>query len=210
VATYTDPTTIVSTGNSEPVAPAIKIILIGSILTVLVAGFFYWEVMAARREAGNLNLAIAQLETELASLDKQANDIQRLATQAEGLKSIFSAQKRWPEVMNFFAQRLHKNMTVTSLLMVDSGQVTLSGTVPDYETYAKVYQAFTDCKGQKYFSSVRPLTVARSTEANGALSHVSFSFNLALQPFVLQRGSYAEYLNPRDPERDPFEECNKS
>jgi Tfp pilus assembly protein PilN len=190
VATYTDPTTIVSTGKAEPIQPAVKVLLAGSLLTILVAGVFAFQIVSSRREVLALSKDIVAARLELDKLAGTATELSELQQQAEGLRVVFASQKRWPAVLEKFSERLHRSMSVTSLQMTDKGQVALAGTVPDYETYAKVFNALTDTEGKKYFATAKPTSVAKVADPARRTSYVSFAFNLTLQPAVLNSGAY--------------------
>jgi hypothetical protein len=188
VASYTDPTTIVSTGKPDSIAPGIYIFLVGSILSAVLAAIFFFQSSTLANQVGEANARIAQKEQELASLKPTADELSNLTEEARGLHAIFDTQKRWPAVLGKVAERLHKQMTVTTLQVSSAGLMTLGGTVPDYLTYAKVYQAFTDTEGAKYFSAVKPVAVSKVEGAAGQPGYVSFTFSLTLLPPVLSAG----------------------
>jgi hypothetical protein len=196
VATYTDPTTIVSTGKVDPVQSGALIVMVGGILAALVAGFFFLEIVLTNRQVTSTNNEIATKQQQLTKLQPTADQLSAIATESKDLHTVFDTQKRWVSVLDTFAQRLHKSMAVTSLQMSDKGTVVLAGIVPDYTTYAKVFQAFTDADGQKYFSVVKPTVVTKVNDVKGA-SYISFTFNLALQPFVLNAGSAQAVVPPQ-------------
>lgn len=189
MATYTDPTTIVSTAKGEPVQPGSLVLLIGGVLTLVVALLFFADMALTNGRASSTEKDIASAQQQLNSLQSTADQLSTLSNQSKDLHSIFDTQKRWESVLDTFAQRLHKQMAVTSLQMSDKGTVTLGGIVPNYTVYAKMYQAFTDADGQKYFSVVKPTLVSKVNDAKGNLQYVTFTFDMALQPMVLNAGS---------------------
>jgi hypothetical protein len=191
VATYTDPTTIVSPGKSDPVQPATVVVLIGGILTLLGAIGFFVMTMVTNHQIKTVEADITTKQIQVAKLQPTAEKLSALSDQAKGLHTIFDNQKRWESVLDMFALRLHKEMVVTSLQMNDKGSVVLAGTVPDYITYAKVFRAFTDAQGVTYFSSVKPTLVTKVNDAKLG-TYVSFTFSLGLQPAVLNKGSVKE------------------
>lgn len=191
MATYTDPTTIVSTGKPDPVQPATTILLTGGILAVLAGAFFFWQISATNAQAAKVRQAIATKEQQMAALEPTAQELERISNQAKNLHALFDTQKRWPNVLDAVASRLHKNMAVTAIQATDKGALIISGTVPDYLTYAKQFRAFTDAEGKKSFSSVRPTVISKVEQKNGS-SYITFTFTLTLQPAVLNAGSFAE------------------
>lgn len=187
MATYTDPTTIVSTGKPDPVLPGYVVLLVGGILSVLIGVGFFLQIMLIDRQITSTNQDATTKQQQLNALRPVADQLSELSTQAKDLHTLFDTQKRWEDVLNKVAERLHKDMAISSMQLTDKGAVTMAGIVPDYITYAKVFQAFTDTDGQKYFSAVRPTAVSRVVDPKG--DYISFTFNLTLQPAVLNTGS---------------------
>ncbi|HSI20564.1 MAG TPA: hypothetical protein VLA04_02535 [Verrucomicrobiae bacterium] len=194
MATYTDPTTIISPGKLDPVQPASLVMLVGGILSLLVAGGFFWQIHSTKAQSAVVQTEITKKQAELAALQPTADELKALSKQAQGLHTVFDTQKRWPSVLETFAKRLHKDLVVTSIQATNKGVVSVSGTVPDYTTYAKVFRAFTDTEGQKYFSAVRPVLVAKVVDADTGRNYVSFSFTLTLQPLVIDAGSLKQVI----------------
>ncbi len=190
MATYTDPTTIISTSKPDAVQAGPLILVLGGIIALVFAGFFFLQISSAKSEDTTVLAQIGTAQKNLDDLKPTAVQLASITAEAKGLHSIFDTQKRWPAVLDKFAERLEKDMAVTSLQMSDTGGVTLAGQVPDYETYAKVFQALTDAGGQTYFSSAKPAVVTKITTATG--SYITFTFTLNLQPLVLNKGSLKE------------------
>lgn len=191
MATYTDPTNIVSTGKAEPMQPGALVILVGGILATLFAVGFFVQSIVIDKQVTVTQSDIATKKQQLSDLNATATDLQALSNESKDLHSLFDNQKRWEAVLDKFSERLDKDMAVTSLQLSDKGTVSLSGIVPDYFTYAKVFQAFTDADGQKYFSVVRPTSVNKVYDGKStSATYVTFSFNMTMQASVLNAGSF--------------------
>jgi hypothetical protein len=191
MATYTDPTTIISAGKPNMVLPGSVLVLLAGFLAILGAGGLYWQGMNVANQVTTTKAQAAATKAEADKLKSTAAQLEQLTRTARDLHIVFDTQKRWENVLDKMAERFHQNLVVTAIQLTDKGTVTLSGTVPDYFTYAKVFQAFTDKDGLTYFSTVRPTAVTR-VATTGNSSYISFSFVITLQPSVLNAGSYAE------------------
>ncbi len=188
MATYTDPTTIITPGKLDQVQLSSKVLLIGGILSILVAAGFFWQVRSTKAQITTTQAEISKTQAELTALKPTADELAVLSQQAKNLHTVFDTQKRWPAVLDTFAQRLHKDLVVTNIQATNKGTLSVTGTVPDYTTYAKVFRAFTDTEGQKYFSAVRPVSVAKIVDIEKGTNHVSFTFSLTLKPHVIDAG----------------------
>lgn len=189
MATYTDPTTIVTTSQPNAVQPSSVIILIGGFLMVLAAGFFFLQTSSTQRQTAATKTQIATKEAEIQTLASTANELASLNREAHNLHLLFDNKKVMPSILDMIAQRLHKDMAVTSIQITDKGALSLAGVVSDYVTYAKVYQAFNDSCGLQYFSTAKPSAVAKVVDAKTNVSYVSFTFDLVVQPNVMNAGS---------------------
>lgn len=182
--TYTDPT-IIQLGDKPKIQLSAWLFLCVGIVAVLGCGWLWYRTYAANQHSEELQSTIVTQDNELAKLKPVADSLITIGTQARSLQTLFSNQKRWEAVLGTLEKRLYTNMLVTDLQLDSKGQFVFSGVTPSFTDYAKLYTSLTDSTGLAYFSIVRPVSVTKVEDQETGESQVQFSFNLTLQPQVL-------------------------
>lgn len=183
LATYSDPT-IVQLSDKPRVFIGAWLFLAAGIVSVLGAGWFFFQTNRTQARTADLTVEIAKNETTLKGLEPTAVALTELDKTAQNLHYLFDGQKRWEAVLGTVEQRLYKNMVVTSLQFSDKGDVTFTANTPDYLDYAKIFRTLTDADGQKYFSVARPTAIRKVEDEKKGTSEIQFSFTLVLQKQV--------------------------
>ncbi len=181
---YADPT-IVQLDEKPRVAPAAYIVLVAGILSVLAALGFMVMSMITQNKAKDLQTQISAAQAQLRALEPTANELTKLDRQATNLHTLFDNQKEWQFVFNHIENSLYKNMKISRVALDDRAKFTLGGTTKSYVDYAKIYQSLTDDVGKTFYSSVRPASITRINATDGSVDSVQFTFDLVLQPSVL-------------------------
>jgi Tfp pilus assembly protein PilN len=192
LATYTDPNSAPpSSAASSPLAvkpainPGIYLGFVAAIISLGFAAYFYYQTVQVHAKDLQLQKSIQEQKTALQKLSPVADELTAYDLQGKQLHIIFDTQKRWEVILGRIEKRLYKNMAVTSMQITDQGQLTLSGTTPSYEEYAKMYSAFTSAEAKKYFLRVKPTTISKSDKLDAQQGKIAFTLIIKLNPTIL-------------------------
>lgn len=173
--------------NPQPVlAPkrntALWLLLTAFFLSIAANAAFYALAAMANSATKKLTSDTTTQEKQLADLQSTQNELDTLSAQARSLHNLFNNQKNFDSVVATVQTRLYKKSAITTLQLTDKGELTLSGTVPSYEDYAKFYDSLIDSEGSLVFSKVRPTSVGKEEDGKET---IVFSFTTSLTPIVL-------------------------
>ena len=187
MATYSDPTQPISMDKEGKASLASVFVLLAGILAVLLALFLYWQTVSSLAEDKSVQKEIAVNQQKLAALQTTANELSSYDKLAKQLHTLFDNQKDWDVVLGRIQTRLYKRMAVTSLQATDQGVFTFAGITTDYSEYAKIYASLTDAEAGKYFTKVKPVSVAKveTKDGNSTKTSINFAFSMSLQPSVM-------------------------
>ncbi|MBU6389572.1 hypothetical protein KGQ71_03580, partial [Patescibacteria group bacterium] len=197
MAEYADPT-VMGIGEGEGVKPIAILILVAGILSVALAGFFWWQKSSVDNKTTAINQTIASQQAQIKALQPTINDLNTYNTAAADLHTVFDNQLRYEDILNALQSHLYKGMKVTALQIgvpttssANGGatasaattgtvlpSVTLTGATSDFNRYAQIYASLTDQNAQSYFQGTQPLTLTQTKTASG--SEVDFSFKFTL------------------------------
>jgi hypothetical protein len=201
VAVYTDPSAISLVQNKPHAQLGAYLALLAGILAVGLAGGFFAQTMLLRDQNRSLESKIAQLDSDLKTLEPVSQELEYFNTLASELEGVFSKQYQWDHILTVMDRELYRRMTVSSLMM-DEDLVTLSGTVPTFVDFAKVYSLMRDPRHKDTYSRFRVISLAKKApeKKEGAPPvpvtevPVSFDVEFKLGPAVMSSLDYRYQL----------------
>jgi len=184
VATYTDPTTIIPTAGPKKIENGALLGLVGGLIAVLTAGFFWYSTYSTNKQIDDTNNQIADVQAQVSKLEPVSQQVQQVTAEARNLHTIFDNQVRWKTVLDNIQKHIYRGMALTTFQLTDASTFTFKGYTPSYIDYAKIYRSLTDTEGAKYFTNVHPSAVEKTKAPDGS-EVVFFVFTVHLTPEIM-------------------------
>ena len=165
---YNDPTLPTLTpGKGGGLALGTWLSLVAGVLALGIGGYLYWQTVQVQAANRTLTNSIAETNRQVAQLETYAVQAEAYKKTATDLHLLFDGQKRWPSVLSALEERLYRRMAITTIQIADTGVVTMSGTTPTYDDYAKLYASLTDATAKAWCADVKPVSVAKPVAKAG-------------------------------------------
>lgn len=190
MATYTDPTTTTTPTLSPSIQPGGNLTLIplflglAALWVVASSGYLYWQLQQHQQQITNQTVQLSQRKQSLTQLQPVVDDLTFYTDAAAGFHTLFDNQKRWEDILTTIENHLYRNMTLTSFNLGSDGSFQITGTVPDFTSYARLSASLVDTSNKSVFRMVKPNSVSKNDPKTTG-SGVSFSFTITLDPSVL-------------------------
>jgi hypothetical protein len=185
VATYSDPTTIIPTGNPKAVELGPLLAIVAAVISVISVGFMFYMSYSTNAAVTTENQVVAKKQADLTKLKTVSDQATTYSTQATALHTIFDNQIRWNTAIVNLQTHLYKNMALTSLQLDDGANFSMKGYAPDYVSYAKLYRSLTDAEGAKYYINVKPVSVQKVTDKDTGVTTVQFTISMKLTKDIM-------------------------